>query len=225
VFIQCFEATSLKRFSELTPVPLALLLDTAPAPDTGLSMEEVLSDAYLATLAPFVTVMAPWKAMLYTLAGQQGRQPANAAAVEAQGLALPAGAGRVLVNATDSNRRLLAAPAAVAPIGAVEGGTLVAAVGLHHPDIPTSEEAMWQGGQQLQTTGLTARLRKHGFLVHTYTLRDEGQFVLPTCRQGIGCEFEWLFGAERLDGGFADWPGTMHKWLQQQQQQQGQQKP
>jgi hypothetical protein len=29
--------------------------------------------------------------------------------------------------------------------------------------------------------------------VHTYTLRDEAQFVLPTCGDDIICEFGFLF--------------------------------
>lgn len=116
----------------------------------------------------------------------------------------------------DSSRRLMITSAESGP-GVVQGLHGAPAAGLSHPDVPLSREHVHhlQATQQLQTTGLTARLHRHGFQVHTYTLRDEPQFVLPTCKQGIVCEFEWLFASEGLDGAFADWPGTMADWLQQ----------
>lgn len=204
VFIQNFEVTSLQRLSAMTPVPLALLLDKEAVPDTGMSHEDMVSDAYLAHLASFVTVVAPWKSLLYNLTGQ--RKQTGSAGV---GLVLPS-ASKSVANSTDSSRRLLGVQAA----SDLQDAAM--ATGFAHPDVPLSDTALrhLQQTQQLQSTGLTARLHRHGFQVHAYTLRDEGQFVLPTCKQGIVCEFDWLFVTEELDGGFADWPGTLHQWLQ-----------
>jgi glycerophosphoryl diester phosphodiesterase len=206
VLIQSFESTSLRRFAALTPAPLALLLDKNVAPDTGAPLSETLSEANLVQLSSFVTVIAPWKAMFYTLSQQR----------HAAGLALPgvAAAGG-LVTTTGSTQHPLHAPAG-------SGVKVSAEAGFVHPDVPLSSSASreLQESQHLQSTGLAALLHKHGFLVHTYTLRDEGQFVLPTCKQHISCEFEWLFGHEGLDGAFADWPGTLVQWVQQHHQQQ-----
>jgi glycerophosphoryl diester phosphodiesterase len=69
--------------------------------------------------------------------------------------------------------------------------------------------------QQLQSTGLAARLKDKGFMVHTYTLRDEAQFVPGPCKADITCEFEFLFKQEGIDGAFADYPATLVQWVQQ----------
>lgn len=213
IFIQSFEVTSLRRFAALTLAPLALLLDKGPAPDTGLPVSELLSDAALSELSAFVTVMAPWKAMLYTLVGRQQRplqRPAPAA-----GLVLLSAQTAANGTGTDSSRRLLGAQAdASSGTGGADSASSGSVHGLSHPDAPLgAADRELKEAQHLQSTGLAARLHRHGFLVHTYTLRDEGQFVLPTCQQGIACEFEFLFESERLDGGFADWPGTMRHWV------------
>lgn len=225
IFIQCFEVTSLRRFAALTPVPLALLLDAGAAPDTGLSLAHIVSDEYLAEISSFVSVVAPWKALFYTLVDKRGAGGGSNNAA-APGLALPAAAAAV--NNTDSNRRLLLATEQQADADGVAGSSSssgsgsIPAAGLSHPDVPMSSSLARriQATQQLQSTGLVARLHSHGFLVHTYTLRDEGRFVLPTCSQDIACEFAWLFEHEALDGAFSDWPGTMHAWLEQEQREQ-----
>jgi glycerophosphoryl diester phosphodiesterase len=208
VLIQSFESTSLRRFAALTPVPLALLLDKNAAPDTGAPLSETLFEANLAQLSSFVTVVAPWKAMFYTISEQQE--------AAGNGLALPGtpAAGGVVAS-TGSSQQLMHAAAGRGVQVSAEAGSL-------HPDVPLTSSAAreLQDSQHLQSTGLAALLHKHGFLVHTYTLRDEGQFVLPTCKQEISCEFEWLFGHEGLDGAFADWPDTLVQWVRQQQQQQ-----
>jgi glycerophosphoryl diester phosphodiesterase len=225
IFIQSFEVTSLRRFAALTPVPLALLLDKGTAPDTGLPVSELLSDAGLSELSVFVTVMAPWKAMLYTLVDRQQQQqqqrqrPRQRPAPAAAGLVLPSAHTAANGTGTDSSRRLLGAQADASSSVEAADSNSGRGHGFSHPDVPLSAaDRELQGAQQLQSTGLAARLHRHGFLVHTYTIRDEVQFVLPTCQQGISCEFEFLFGSERLDGGFADWPGTMRHWVQEQQQ-------
>jgi glycerophosphoryl diester phosphodiesterase len=216
VFIQSFEATSLRRFAALTPAPLALLLDKNPAPDTGLPYSEILSDESLAELASFVTVMAPWKAMLYTVVGRRRPGPRPG-----PGLVLPdSTTGTASTNGTDSSRRLLNVHVSSSTdVGELDSDAdSSTAAEFSHPDVALSSSTAardLQATQQLQSTGLTARLHKHGLLVHTYTIRDEPQFVLPTCKQVVGCEFEFLFGSEQLDGAFADWPGTMHQWVQQ----------
>lgn len=221
IFIQSFEVTSLRRFAAITPVPLALLLDKGAAPDTGLPVSELLSDAALSELSAFVTVMAPWKAMLYTLVERQQR-PLQRPAPAAAGLVLLSAHTAANGTGTDSSRRLLSAQAD-ASSGTGGGPDSASSGSVHafsHPDVPhPAADRALEGARHLQSSGLAARLHRHGFLVHTYTLRDEGQFVLPTCQQGIACEFEFLFESERLDGGFADWPGTMRHWVQGQQQQ------
>lgn len=230
IFIQSFEVTSLRRFAAMTPVPLALLLDRGTAPDTGLPLTDLLTDASLSELSSFVTVMAPWKAMLYTLVGRRrpGPRPGPAGLVLPSGVTADSASAAVLGNGTagtDSSRRLMGADVqgSTADVGeddAASSGSSTAA-GFEHPDVPLSSTASrdLQATQQLQSTGLAARLHRHGFLVHTYTIRDEGQFVLPTCKQGIACEFEFLFESEHLDGAFADWPGTMYQWVHKQHEQ------
>lgn len=69
--------------------------------------------------------------------------------------------------------------------------------------------------QKLASTGLTARLKGKGFSVHTYTLRDEAQFVPAACQGDITCEFDFLFKHEGVDGAFADYPATLVKWVQE----------
>lgn len=207
----------MRRFAALTPVPLALLLDAGAAPDTGLSLADIVADEYLAEISSFVSVVAPWKALFYTLVDKRGASVGGGSdnnGAAAPGLALPAAAAAV--NNTDSNRRLLLAAEQQADADGVAGSSSIPAAGLSHPDVPLSSSVARriQATQQLQSTGLVARLHAHGFIVHTYTLRDEGQYVLPTCSQDIACEFAWLFEHEALDGAFADWPGTMHAWLE-----------
>jgi glycerophosphoryl diester phosphodiesterase len=68
---------------------------------------------------------------------------------------------------------------------------------------------------RIQSNGLVAKLHKHGFQVHPYTLRDKEQFVPEGCAGDVSCEFAWLFDSERVDGGFADWRETLHDWLLQ----------
>jgi glycerophosphoryl diester phosphodiesterase len=212
IFIQSFEAGSLRRFAALTPVPLALLLDQAPAPDSGLAFRELVSDQSLAELSKFVTVMAPWKALLYTLEDQQQPQQQGPAATAA---ASSNGSGLVLPGTTASTNSSRRPQSTVEPSS--DGSDSSSSSGFLHPDVPLTAAAArsLQQTQTLRSTGLAGRLHKQGFLVHTYTLRDEGQFVLPTCQQAIACEFEWLFGSEHLDGAFADYPGTLVRWLQQ----------
>lgn len=70
------------------------------------------------------------------------------------------------------------------------------------------------GRQRLQSTGLAARLHRKGFGVHTYTIRNEAQFVLPTCGGDVECEFRYLFETEKLEGAFADYPDTFVQWVQ-----------
>lgn len=142
IILQSFEINSLKRFSALTPVPLAYLLDDAPDPETGKPIKDLVSDSYLTTIKPFVTIMAPWKGLLYKFSGQEGQQ------------------------------------------------------------------------QKLESTGLTARFKNKGFVVHTYTIRNEPQFIIPTCGGDINCEFDFLFKSEGLNGAFDDYPGTFVQWVQ-----------
>lgn len=225
IFIQSFEVTSLRRFAALTLAPLALLLDKVPAPDTGLPVSELLSDAALSELSTFVTVMAPWKAMLYTLVDRQQRLQQQRPAPAAAGLVLLSAHTAANGTGTDSSRRLLGAQADAGSGAGAEADSSSSSGGRQQheftqPDVPLgAADRELQGPQHLRSTGLAARLHRHGFLVHAYTLRDEAQFVMPTChQQGIACEFEFLFESERLDGGFADWPGTMRHWVQGQQQ-------
>lgn len=67
--------------------------------------------------------------------------------------------------------------------------------------------------QKLLSSGLTERLKKQGFKVHAYTLRNEAQYVLPTCGGDIACEFRFFFDSLGLAGAFADWPGTFVQWV------------
>ncbi|KAF6257834.1 glycerophosphoryl diester phosphodiesterase family protein [Scenedesmus sp. NREL 46B-D3] len=69
------------------------------------------------------------------------------------------------------------------------------------------------GTVRLQSNGVVAKLHSYGFQVHPYTLRDEAQFVPDGCGGDVGCEIAWLFDGEGCDGGFADWPRTLHEWL------------
>jgi glycerophosphoryl diester phosphodiesterase len=143
VFIQSFEVNSLRRFAEELPgAPLVYLLDNASDPETGSSLSEILSDSSLSEISSFVTVISPWKGLLYTVVDRNG---------------------------TD----------------------------------------------RLQSLGLTRRLQGKGFQVHTYTIRDEPQFVLPTCGGLIVCEFEFLFKYEGLNGAFTDHPASLVDWVQQ----------
>lgn len=99
-------------------------------------------------------------------------------------------------------------------------GIAVADVQFTHPDIgAATADARGRRKGSVTSTGLTAKLHKHGLSVHPYTLRNEQQFVLEGCAC-IACEFDWLFNQERVDGGFADYPGTLHDWLVHRQQQQ-----
>ncbi|WIA39867.1 hypothetical protein OEZ86_013312 [Tetradesmus obliquus] len=138
IFLQSFEVNSLRRLSELTPVPTVYLLDDAPDPETHQPLFEIVSDSNLASIKSFVSTVAPWKSLLYRV-----------------------------------------------PVG----------------------------GKKLVSTGLTAHLKRKGFMVHTYTIRNEVQYVLPTCGGVIACEFRFLFKSEGIDGAFADYPGTLMQWV------------
>jgi glycerophosphoryl diester phosphodiesterase len=140
IFLQSFEINSLKRLSELSAAPLVYLLDDAPDPETGKPLRDIVSVEYLKEIKPFVTVMAPWKGLLYNVTGAKGQQ-------------------------------------------------------------------------KLESTGLTARFKQQGLVVHTYTIRNEPQFVLPTCGADVTCEFEFLFKFEGLDGALDDYPATLVQWV------------
>jgi glycerophosphoryl diester phosphodiesterase len=142
IILQSFEINSLRRFSEQTFIPLAYLLDDAPDPETGKPLSELVSDSYLTGIKPFVTILAPWKGLLYKVSGDKGRQ------------------------------------------------------------------------QKLESTGRTARFKNKGFVVHTYTIRNEPQFIIPTCGADITCEFNFLFKSEGLNGAFDDYPATLVQWVQ-----------
>ncbi len=68
----------------------------------------------------------------------------------------------------------------------------------------------------IHSTHLVQRLHELGFLVHAYTLRDEQHFVPAVFgpQRTVSDEMQWLFGKEGIDGAFADYPGTLHAWLQ-----------
>jgi glycerophosphoryl diester phosphodiesterase len=72
------------------------------------------------------------------------------------------------------------------------------------------------GKRKLLSTGLTENLKQKVLMVHTYTLRDEAQFVVPTCGGNITCEFGFLFKSLGIDGAFADYPHTLVQWVEQQ---------
>jgi glycerophosphoryl diester phosphodiesterase len=67
IFLQSFEVNSLRRFADLTPTPLVYLLDKAPDPETRQELVDIVSDGNLADLAKFVTVISPWKDLLYNV--------------------------------------------------------------------------------------------------------------------------------------------------------------
>jgi glycerophosphoryl diester phosphodiesterase len=142
IFLQSFEINSLKRLSELTPIPSVYLLDDAPDPETRQPLFEIVSDANLAKIKGFVSTVAPYKGLFYRV-GSEG------------------------------------------------------------------------GNKKPVSTGLVENLKQKGFMVHTYTLRDEAQFVLPTCGGDIACEFRFLFQSLGVDGGFADYPATLVEWVKQ----------
>lgn len=68
--------------------------------------------------------------------------------------------------------------------------------------------------QRLQSSGLAARLQQKGFGVHTCTIRNEAQFVLPTCGGDVDCELRFRFQTEKLEGAFTDYPDTFVQWVQ-----------
>jgi glycerophosphoryl diester phosphodiesterase len=73
VFIQSFEVNSLRRFAEELPgAPLVYLLDNASDPETGSPLSEILSDSSLSEISSFVTVISPWKGLLYTVVDRNG---------------------------------------------------------------------------------------------------------------------------------------------------------
>jgi glycerophosphoryl diester phosphodiesterase len=204
VFIQSFEPTSLQRLAAMTRMPLVLLMggwEGYVAPDTGMTHDEMVGDEFLSELAGYVAGVGPWKSSLYTVEG--------------------AASNRVVDN-DDCNSSSAASSAAAAGVAAPCRS--INCSNFIHPDVgrqvqaqDSSSSSSTDGGvpKRIQSTGMVAQLHKHGFQVHPYTLRDEAQFVPEGCAGDISCEFAWLFDGERIDGGFADWPGTLHDWLLQ----------
>lgn len=143
ILLQSFEINTLKRLSELTPIPSVYLLDDAPDPETRQPLFEIVSDANLAKIKGFVSAVAPYKGLFYRVGSDEG------------------------------------------------------------------------GNKKLLSTGLVENLKQKGFMVHTYTLRNEAQYVLPTCGGDIACEVRFLFQSLGVDGAFADYPGTLMEWVKQ----------
>jgi glycerophosphoryl diester phosphodiesterase len=208
VFMQSFEPTSLRRLAGMTRMPLVLLMggwEGYVAPDTGMSHDEMVGDQFLSELAGYVAGVGAWKSSLYTVVGSSGGSS---------------------VDSDDSNSSSAVAAAAAAA-GVVAPCRSIHCSNFIHPDVGRqvqeqdgssssssgSKDAVEQ--TRIQSNGLVAKLHKHGFQVHPYTLRDEAQFVPDGCAGDVGCEFAWLFDREVVDGGFADWPGTLHDWLLQ----------
>jgi glycerophosphoryl diester phosphodiesterase len=186
VFIQSYEVSSLQRFAALTRVPLTLLMEPSGDPDSGLSLEQMTTDGFLARLSHYVTVVAPSKGALV----RSAEAPAAAAAGGGQ-----TGQGTSSIGVS----RVV-----------LESGRFLSS----HTDVaaPSAGGRRLKQQQQhsvLQSTGLAEQLHRHGFQVHTYTVRDEPRFVLPVCEGVVACELQLLFDAAHLDGGFADYPGTM----------------
>jgi len=226
VFIQSFEPSSLKRLAASTNIPLVLLMGGWPgyvAPDSGMTHEQMTSDEFLAELATYAAGVGPWKSSLYQVVAHtsnkadhahrqhhcEGCGSRGANSPEHRGLASDDGCcSEQLPNNSSSSS------------GSGSMDNAVAGAQLIHPDIGalTTGDAGGNSKVSVVSTGLTAKLHKHGLSVHPYTLRDEQQFVLEGCAN-IGCEFEWLFDDERVDGGFADYPGTLYNWLIHRQQQ------
>lgn len=195
VFIQSFEPTSLQRLAGMTCMPLVLLMggwEGYVAPDTGMTHAEMISDEFLSELAGYAAGVGPWKSSLYTVvSGESGSDD-----VGSDGNSSTDGAG--------------AAATGAAPCRSMHCSKFI------HPDVGRQVEPPGSSSRvRLQSTGLVAKLHQYGLAVHPYTLRDEEQFVPEGCAGDISCEFAWLFDSEQIDGGFADWPGTLHDWLQQ----------
>jgi glycerophosphoryl diester phosphodiesterase len=191
VFIQSFEPTSLRRLAGMTHMPLVLLMggwEGYVAPDTGMTHEEMISDQFLSELAGYVAGVGPWKSSLYSVVRGSDSESGNTGV-------------------------------SGAPCRSIHCSNFI------HPDVgrrvdvatnssssSNSSEAVVEQ-VRLRSNGLVAKLHSYGFVVHPYTLRDEPQFVPEGCAGQISCEFAWLFEVERVDGGFADWPVTLHAWL------------
>jgi glycerophosphoryl diester phosphodiesterase len=244
VFIQSFEETSLQQLRQVTDLPLVLLLggwENFTAPDTGLTHEEMVTDAHLQKVASYAQGVGPWKNTLYT------STTAAAAAAGAK--------GDSKISSEHPDR--LTTQGSTAPHRAQHGGSSSSggswllqmlsrdwwlpqktglhrarlglealpeeSQGLHHQQHhqrpiyhqqPTQQQ---QGGSSsvpgLRSSGLTARLLAAGLQVHPYTLRDEAQFVPAGLPGGVAAEMQQLFVHEGVQGAFSDFPGTLHAWL------------
>jgi glycerophosphoryl diester phosphodiesterase len=189
VFIQSFEETSLKQLSEVTDLPLVLLLGGWPkftAPDTGLTHEHMVSNEHLAYLATFISGVGPWKDTLY-VSTLDGASSTESGGYSMQGLAKKSssrGSNRILnrMNSSSTGMR-------------------------------DDQQQQLEDVQGLRSTGLAARLLSTGLQVHPYTLRDEARFVPPGVQEGVSGEFMQLFQVEGVTGAFADYPGTLRGWF------------
>jgi glycerophosphoryl diester phosphodiesterase len=225
VFIQSFEPSSLKRLAASTNIPLVLLMGGWPgyvAPDSGMTHEQMTSDEFLAELATYAAGVGPWKSSLYQVVAHTSNKADHAhrqhhcEGCGSRGATSPEHRGL----ASDDGCCLEQPPNnSSSSSGSGSMDNAVAGAQLIHPDIGalTTGNAGGNSKVSVVSTGLTAKLHKHGLSVHPYTLRDEQQFVLEGCAN-IGCEFEWLFHNEHVDGGFADYPGTLYDWLIHRQQ-------
>jgi glycerophosphoryl diester phosphodiesterase len=211
VFIQSFEPTSLRRLAGMTRMPLVLLMggwEGYVAPDTGMTHDEMVSDEFLSELAGYVAGVGPWKSSLYAVVGCDE---------SASGVDMKSGSNDSSTGSSGAG--VAAAVAVAAPCRSIHCSNFI------HPDVGRQVEAPGSssssssevvvGKVRMQSNGLVGKLHGYGFAVHPYTLRDEAQFVPEGCAGDISCEFAWLFDSEGVDGGFADWPGTLHDWLQQ----------
>eukprot|EP00798_Chlamydomonas_sp_ICE-L_P022224 gene22224-29289_t len=68
------------------------------------------------------------------------------------------------------------------------------------------------GSVSLQSTGLVERAHALGLNVHAYTFRNEAQYHTK-CLDSIGDEYGFYFKELGIDGGFADFPGSMAQWM------------
>lgn len=195
VLVQSFEPTSLQNLAQLTEMPLVLLLGGWPgyvSTDQGLTLGEMTDDAYLEDLAKYVSGVGPWKSSLYSVVDFNSE------------------------SSEDDRSDLHVSSNSSSSSEACRSGRCS---GFVHPDVGHSgSSSSININSQLQSTGLVAKLHKHGFQVHPYTLRDEQQFVPSSCGGDVHCEFAWFFESEKVDGAFADYPGTLATWLQQKPQ-------
>ena len=198
VFIQSFEETSLKELAAVTDLPLVLLLGGWPgftAPDTGLTHEQMVSEEHLAYLATFVSGLGPWKDTLY-VSSLEGASSTEAGGYSIKGIAK---------GSSSSRRRHKHRSGSSSSLGG---------------DEEQQQQQQWEDVQGLRSTGLAARLLSTGLQVHPYTLRDEARFVPPGVQEGVIGEFQQMFQVEGVTGAFADYPGTLRNWFDQNYQQQ-----